>query len=166
VWECEYHVVFIPKCRRKALYVQLRRELAGDRAVFNAVTNPASQYAGTNTVVIPGAEEASASPDGDGYGVVKLTSGGTIKLTATPAAATNRVVRLQTCVPGPNTNTLTLSGIPNHQYVVQFVPNLTASSWFRVILENNFRMEILNPLSRPPATLSPLSGERDGVLHL
>jgi putative transposase len=26
-WECKYHVVFIPKCRRKVLYRQLRREL-------------------------------------------------------------------------------------------------------------------------------------------
>jgi len=26
-WECKYHVVFIPKCRRKVLYTQLRREL-------------------------------------------------------------------------------------------------------------------------------------------
>jgi putative transposase len=26
-WECEYHVVFIPKCRRKTLYAQLRRHL-------------------------------------------------------------------------------------------------------------------------------------------
>jgi len=26
-WECKYHVVFIPKCRRKVLYEQLRREL-------------------------------------------------------------------------------------------------------------------------------------------
>jgi putative transposase len=26
-WECKYHVVFIPKCRRKSLYGQLRREL-------------------------------------------------------------------------------------------------------------------------------------------
>ena len=24
-WECKYHVVFIPKCRRKALYEQLRK---------------------------------------------------------------------------------------------------------------------------------------------
>lgn len=30
-WECKYHVVFIPKCRRKTLYVQLRRDLG---AVF------------------------------------------------------------------------------------------------------------------------------------
>ena len=26
-WECKYHVVFIPKCRRKTLYVQLRKYL-------------------------------------------------------------------------------------------------------------------------------------------
>lgn len=26
-WECKYHVVFIPKCRRKTLYRELRRHL-------------------------------------------------------------------------------------------------------------------------------------------
>jgi len=26
-WECKYHVVFIPKCRRRTLYVQLRQRL-------------------------------------------------------------------------------------------------------------------------------------------
>jgi putative transposase len=26
-WECKYHVVFIPKCRRKTLYEPLRRHL-------------------------------------------------------------------------------------------------------------------------------------------
>jgi len=26
-WECKYHVVFIPKCRRKVLYAQLRKYL-------------------------------------------------------------------------------------------------------------------------------------------
>lgn len=26
-WECKYHVVFIPKCRRKLLYGELRRHL-------------------------------------------------------------------------------------------------------------------------------------------
>ena len=30
-WECKYHVVFIPKYRRKSLYVSLRRDLG---AVF------------------------------------------------------------------------------------------------------------------------------------
>ena len=32
VWECKYHLVWIPKCRRKVLYGQLRRELG---AVFH-----------------------------------------------------------------------------------------------------------------------------------
>ena len=27
VWECKYHVVFIPKCRRRTLYGELRRHL-------------------------------------------------------------------------------------------------------------------------------------------
>ena len=27
-WECKYHVVFIPKCRRKALYGRLRKGLS------------------------------------------------------------------------------------------------------------------------------------------
>jgi putative transposase len=27
VWDCKYHVVFIPKCRRKTLYGQLRQHL-------------------------------------------------------------------------------------------------------------------------------------------
>jgi putative transposase len=26
-WECKYHAVFIPKCRRKVLYRQLRKHL-------------------------------------------------------------------------------------------------------------------------------------------
>lgn len=26
-WDCKYHVVFIPKCRRKTLYLELRRHL-------------------------------------------------------------------------------------------------------------------------------------------
>ena len=28
-WECKYHVVFILKCRRRALYVELRRHFGG-----------------------------------------------------------------------------------------------------------------------------------------
>lgn len=27
VWECKYHVVWVPKCRRKVIYGQLRREV-------------------------------------------------------------------------------------------------------------------------------------------
>ena len=26
-WECKYHVMFIPKCRRKTLYIELRKHL-------------------------------------------------------------------------------------------------------------------------------------------
>ena len=26
-WECKYHIVFIPKCRRKMLYGQIRKDL-------------------------------------------------------------------------------------------------------------------------------------------
>ena len=26
-WECKYHIVFIPKCRRRTLYEQLRQHL-------------------------------------------------------------------------------------------------------------------------------------------
>jgi putative transposase len=34
-WECKYHVVFIPKCRRKTLYGELRRFLG---PVFKTLT--------------------------------------------------------------------------------------------------------------------------------
>ena len=34
-WECKYHVVFIPKCRRKLLYGELRRHLG---EVFHKLT--------------------------------------------------------------------------------------------------------------------------------
>jgi hypothetical protein len=33
----------------------------------------------------------------------------------------------------------------------------------RLVLESNFRLELREPLTRPPATLSPSDGERDGV---
>lgn len=33
-WDCKYHVIFIPKCRRKVIYGQLRRELG---TVFRAL---------------------------------------------------------------------------------------------------------------------------------
>lgn len=34
-WECKYHVVFIPKCRRKVLYKELRPHLG---QVFRSLT--------------------------------------------------------------------------------------------------------------------------------
>ena len=35
-WECKYHVVFIPKCRRQMIYGQIRKELG---AVFRELAN-------------------------------------------------------------------------------------------------------------------------------
>ncbi|MDR7925643.1 IS200/IS605 family transposase [Acidithiobacillus thiooxidans] len=34
-WECKYHIVFIPKCRRRVLYGQLRNDLG---EVFRALS--------------------------------------------------------------------------------------------------------------------------------
>ena len=39
-YECKYHVVFIPKCRRKTLYVQLRQHLG---EVFRLATQKESR---------------------------------------------------------------------------------------------------------------------------
>ena len=39
-WECKYHVIFIPKYRRKALYEQLRKDLA---EVFHRLARPSAQ---------------------------------------------------------------------------------------------------------------------------
>lgn len=33
-WDCKYHVVFVPKCRRKALYGKIRHELG---TIFHAL---------------------------------------------------------------------------------------------------------------------------------
>ena len=33
-WACQYHVVFIPKYRKKAIYGELRRYLGGSAAAF------------------------------------------------------------------------------------------------------------------------------------
>ena len=37
-WECKYHVVFIPKCRREALYQELRRHLGEVPLVMDTST--------------------------------------------------------------------------------------------------------------------------------
>jgi len=33
-WDCKYHVIFVPKCRRKALYGKIRKELG---IIFHAL---------------------------------------------------------------------------------------------------------------------------------
>jgi REP element-mobilizing transposase RayT len=37
-WECKYHVVFIPKCRRKTLYGELRRTLSPSSCVSRSTS--------------------------------------------------------------------------------------------------------------------------------
>jgi hypothetical protein len=48
------------------------------------------------------------------------------------AGTSTNKVSLQVNVPGPHTNTLTLAGIPDYQYVVQFATNLPANPWFNL----------------------------------
>ena len=55
---------------------------------------------------------------------------GSVFLTITSASSSASVVRLQTGVPGANSNSITLAGIPGYQYAVQFATNLTGSPWF------------------------------------
>ena len=54
-------------------------ELGADRAMFNARANPATQFAGKYTMVIPGGGSA-VEPQGNGSGAVSVSSGGTITL--------------------------------------------------------------------------------------
>jgi subtilisin-like proprotein convertase family protein len=60
------------------------------------------------------------------------TASGYVLIQMAGVTSTNSVVRLQRNVPGANTNTLTLVGIPNYQYVVQFATNTTDSPWFNL----------------------------------
>jgi hypothetical protein len=56
-----------------------------------------------------------------GYVLIQMVAG----------TSTNRI-SLQVNVPGPHTNTLTLAGIPDYQYVVQFANNMPANPWFNL----------------------------------
>jgi hypothetical protein len=55
-------------------------DLRANRAAFNATTNPASQYKGKYTLIIPGNLDPTASPGGDGYGAVIVDAGGKVTL--------------------------------------------------------------------------------------
>ena len=65
--------------------------LLGDRARFNASTNPAP-LAARYTLVVPGLPGATDSPAGDGWGTLRVTSGGLGLLAASLADGT-RVAR-------------------------------------------------------------------------
>lgn len=62
-------------------------DLSADRAVFNARKNPASDYVGTYTLLIP-ASGSPALPQGDGFGTLKVDSGGRITLAGSLADGT------------------------------------------------------------------------------
>ncbi len=59
-------------------------------------------------------------------------AGGYVMIQMATATSSSTIVQLQTDVPGPDTNTLTLAGIPNYQYVVQFATNVEGSPWFNL----------------------------------
>src|SRR5439155_16208158 len=64
---------------------QWSADLLANRAVFNATTNPATQYMGRYTLIIPGSADASASPGGDGYGTVIVGPAGYVTLSGSLA---------------------------------------------------------------------------------
>jgi glucose/arabinose dehydrogenase len=55
--------------------------LVADRAVFNAKTVPATNYANSYTLLIPGSTNTPAEPAGDGAGSFKVDAGGNVKFT-------------------------------------------------------------------------------------
>ena len=60
--------------------------LSGDRAVFNSRTKPAP-YAGRYTLIVPGQKNPS-SPMGDGFGSVRVSTGGSVVFAGTLADGT------------------------------------------------------------------------------
>lgn len=60
-------------------------ELWADRAKFHAVSNPATNFAGKYTFVIPSGTNAAASPGGDGFGTATVSAAGTVTMSGTLA---------------------------------------------------------------------------------
>jgi putative transposase len=85
-WDCKYHVVFIPKCRRKTLYTELRKHLGevfrrlaeqkesrveegwhnflGNRLMVDALLHPPAAYDRQHQGALP-ATPAGMSQDHD-----------------------------------------------------------------------------------------------------
>ncbi|MFM2082053.1 MAG: hypothetical protein RL380_744 [Verrucomicrobiota bacterium] len=55
-------------------------ELLGDRAVFSTTANPATNWVGTHTLVLPGVPDDDAMPAGDGYATVSVAASGTVSM--------------------------------------------------------------------------------------
>jgi len=62
-------------------------QLMAGRAVFNARTNPAP-YAGSYTLVFPGTNGVDSAPAGNGFGTVRVDTGGRVKLVGSLADGT------------------------------------------------------------------------------
>jgi len=56
-------------------------ELIADRANFNSKTAPATNYANSYTLLIPGSTNGPAEPAGNGWGSLKVDAGGNVKFT-------------------------------------------------------------------------------------
>jgi putative transposase len=55
-WECKYHVVFIPKCRRKTLFGQIRQHLG---EVFHKLAAQKESQTGAASATPPAALSGS-----------------------------------------------------------------------------------------------------------
>jgi len=60
------------------------------------------------------------------------TATGLALIKVVSVASNNTVLKLQTGVPGQNSNTITFAGVPGYQYVVQFSTNLDTNYWFNL----------------------------------
>jgi hypothetical protein len=74
--------------------------LRGVRAAFNAKTKPATALAGRYTLLIPGAEDDTTAPAGDGAAAATVTTAGLVALTGTLADGSKLVQRTSLGVDG------------------------------------------------------------------
>jgi hypothetical protein len=63
-------------------------ELTADRAMFNAVTNRATNFAGIYTLLLPGAAVDPTGPAGTGFGTLTVDLGGGVRFSGTLADGT------------------------------------------------------------------------------
>jgi WD40 repeat protein len=78
---------------------------------------------------------------------------GIVQIHVIEAVTNCSVVCLWYGIPGPNSNTLSLAGIPNHEYVVQFATNLTTATWFNLatnVAGTNGLWMVIDPAATSP----------------
>lgn len=63
-------------------------EFVADKAVFHSRTNPATNFAGRYTMLLPGAEDGDLAPIGDGYASVSISASGIVTVTGSLADGT------------------------------------------------------------------------------